>query len=369
MRRFWPWLLLLLVPVGCDNSRNLSVPGAGSTLASADGQNGPVRVYFTRPGAPAEQQQVIVKALVGYIQQAKQTIDVAAFELDNQVITAALLEATKRGVKVRLVTETGYVEESGTKALQAAGVPVVDDRRDGALMHNKFMVFDNQSVWTGSMNFTENCAYRNNNHGIFLDDPRIAANYATKFAWMFDQRRFGGVPYRTAKIPNPQVTLSDGTVIENYFSTHDHIADHVIEKLGDARSSIHFLAFSFTHDGIGRAMLSRAAAGVPIRGVFEKSQTMSGYSEYARFRSAGSQVQVYLDANSRNMHHKVIIVDGATTVAGSFNFSEGADKSNDENVVIIANREVANLFEQEFQRLYEDARKAEANRPVAASRR
>jgi phosphatidylserine/phosphatidylglycerophosphate/cardiolipin synthase-like enzyme len=366
MLRRWPWLLLLLALVGCDNSHHLSVP-ATSSLPSSDGQTGPIRVYFTRPGAPAREQQVIVNALVGYIQQAKETIDVAAFELDNQVITNALLEAVKRGVRVRLVTETGYLEESGTKALKTAGVPVVDDRRDGALMHNKFMVFDNRTVWTGSMNFTENCAYRNNNHGIFLDDSRIAANYATKFSWMFEQRKFGGVPYRTAKIPNPVVTLDDGTVVENYFSTHDHIADHVIEKIQAARSSIHFLAFSFTHTGMGRAMLSRAASGVPVQGVFEKSQALSGYSEYARFRAAGSQVQVYLDANPRNMHHKVIIVDGATTVAGSFNFSDGADKSNDENVVIIANRDIAHRFDEEFQRIYGDAKKAEAGQPMAVS--
>jgi phosphatidylserine/phosphatidylglycerophosphate/cardiolipin synthase-like enzyme len=52
------------------------------------------------------------------------------------------------------------------------------------------------------------------------------------------------------------------------------------------------------------------------------------------------------------MHHNVIIVDGETTVAGSFNFSDGADKQNDENVVIIKNRDVASRFEEEFQRVY-----------------
>jgi phosphatidylserine/phosphatidylglycerophosphate/cardiolipin synthase-like enzyme len=260
------------------------------------------------------------------------------------------------------------LHESGVQALKAAGVPVVDDQRDGSLMHNKFMVFDSQSVWTGSMNFTENCAYRNNNHGLFIDDARIAANYATKFSWMFEQRKFGGLPAKTAKIPNPVVTLSDGTMIENYFSTHDHCADHVIEKLGQARSSIHFLAFSFTHDNIALAMLNRASAGVPVQGVFEKSQAGSSYSEYNRLRMGGPKVEVYLDANSRNMHHKVIILDGETTVAGSFNFSDGADKSNDENVVIVRSKDVAKRFEEEFQRVYGAAKKAEASGALVGAR-
>jgi phosphatidylserine/phosphatidylglycerophosphate/cardiolipin synthase-like enzyme len=360
-----PWLVVLLAFVGCD-VRNLSIP-KGEIAASSDGQAGPLRVYFTRPGA-AEEQQQIVKALTGYIRQAKDSIDVAAFELDNVAVTDALLDAVKRGVRVRLVTESNYLDEVGTQKLKAAGVPVIDDQRDGALMHHKFMVFDGQSVWTGSMNFTENCAYRNNNHGLLIEDARVAANYATKFAWMFDQRKFGGLPTRESRIPNPLVTLRDGTVVENYFSTHDRIAERVTERLHQARQSIHFLAFSFTHDGIGNAMIGRANAGLPVQGVFEKSQAVSSYSQYARFRSAGPRVQVYLDGNSRNMHHKVIIVDGQTTVAGSFNFSDGADKQNDENVVIIQSESVAKRFEEEFQRVFGDAKKADTAGAAVSTR-
>jgi phosphatidylserine/phosphatidylglycerophosphate/cardiolipin synthase-like enzyme len=58
------------------------------------------------------------------------------------------------------------------------------------------------------------------------------------------------------------------------------------------------------------------------------------------------------------MHHKVIVMDGELTVAGSFNFSDGADKDNDENVVIMLNRTIAQKFEDEFQRVYGEARSA-----------
>lgn len=315
---------------------------------------GPIRIYFTKPGSNPDDND-IAHAVVKYINATKTTLDVAAFELDNKIIVDALVAAAKRGVRVRLVTETSYVNESGVLALSAVGVPVVDDRRDGALMHNKFMVFDNKAVWMGSMNFTENCAYRNNNHGIFFDIPALAVNYSTKFSWMFEKHKFGGLPSRDAHIPYPILNGSDGTVIENYFSTHDHIANHLIEKINQAKLSIHFLAFSFTHEGMGQAMLRRAQAGLPVLGVFEKQQTTGGYSQYDKMKSFGANVHVYLDANPRNMHHKVIILDAETTVAGSFNFSENADKHNDENIVIIKNRDVARQFEEEFQRVYQAA--------------
>src|SRR5262249_31182926 len=152
--------------------------------------------------------------------------------------------------------------------------------------------FDGKAVWTGSMNFTENCAYRNNNNGIYLDDARIAASYATKFSWMFEQHKFGGLPSRTAAIPYHQVTLADGTPVEVYFSTHDHIAARLTEKLREARKSFHFLAFSFTHDGMGKAMREAAAAGVEVKGVFEKSQAASGYSEFSKMKDVGG-IDVY----------------------------------------------------------------------------
>lgn len=324
--------------------------------AAADADTGAISVYFTRPEQPPEQPGDIAHAVVGYIDGTQQTLDVAGFEVDNRIITDALVRAVQRGVRVRLVTETDYIGDSGVKALKAVGVPVVDDKRESALMHNKFMVFDRKAVWTGSMNFTENCAYHNNNNGLYIPDAKLAENYNTKFSWFFDQHKFGGAPSKNDHIPNPLLTLADGTRVENYFSTHDHVANHVIDAVKLARKSIHFLAFSFTHQGIEQAMLDKVAAGVEVSGVFEKTQTAAGHSAYFRMKDA--RLPVYLDGNPRNMHHKVIVIDGEIVVVGSFNFSDSADKSNDENLLIIYNKAVAVKFEEEFRKVLDIAKKA-----------
>jgi phosphatidylserine/phosphatidylglycerophosphate/cardiolipin synthase-like enzyme len=326
------------------------------TEPTSDADTGAIKVYFTRPEQPPEQPGDIAHAVVGYVDATEHTLDVAAFELDNKIITDAIVRAVKRGVRVRLVTETDYLGDSGVKAVQAVGVPVVDDKRSSALMHNKFMVFDRKAVWTGSMNFTENCAYHNNNNGLYIPDVKLAENYTTKFGWLFEQHKFGAAPSKADRIPNPLLTLADGTQVENYFSTHDHPATHVIDTLKLAKRSIHFLAFSFTHQGIEQAMLDKVAAGVEVSGVFEKTQTAAGHSAY--FKMKESKLPVYLDGNPRNMHHKVIVIDGEIVVVGSFNFSESADKSNDENLLVIYNRAVAAKFEEEFQKVLDIARKA-----------
>ena len=71
-------------------------------------------------------------------------------------------------------------------------------------------------------------------------------------------------------------------------------------------------------------------------------------------RQAG--LSVYLDANRYSMHHKVIIVDGETVVTGPFNFSASAERTNDENLLVIHDAGLAGQYQEEFERLYTLAR-------------
>jgi phosphatidylserine/phosphatidylglycerophosphate/cardiolipin synthase-like enzyme len=352
MRR--PWLLLVAVGAfllpACRYLPKWANDAAGDLVRVDD----PVQVYFTtphdplRPGNPADK-------LAEAIDRTTRSIDVAAFELDNVVITSALARAVDRGVTVRIVTDTDYKSERGIELLASAGVPVVDDKRS-ALMHNKFLVLDGKAVWTGSMNFTENCAYKNNNHGILITSKPLAKSYATKFAWLFEDRKFGGKPRPDDAIPHPTVELADGTPVEVWFSTHDKPAKHVHEEIGKAQRSIHFLAFSFTDTTLGELLIEAANRGVEVKGVFETSQAGSQHSEFESLRAAG--IPVFKDANPRNMHHKLIVIDGETVLGGSFNFSKSANDSNDENLVVIRSPAIAKRCEAEFRTVYDEAKAA-----------
>jgi phosphatidylserine/phosphatidylglycerophosphate/cardiolipin synthase-like enzyme len=57
------------------------------------------------------------------------------------------------------------------------------------------------------------------------------------------------------------------------------------------------------------------------------------------------------------MHHKVFIVDGKTVIFGSFNFSKSANEVNDENLLIVDDLTLAAQFQDEFARVYEQAKK------------
>src|SRR5215208_469914 len=68
---------------------------APAETPAADGAA--LRVYFTRPDQPPRAGD-IAHVLAGYVDQARETLDVCAFELDNRVITDALVRAARRGV-------------------------------------------------------------------------------------------------------------------------------------------------------------------------------------------------------------------------------------------------------------------------------
>ncbi len=85
-----------------------------------------------------------------------------------------MIEAHHRGVEIIWITDNIYgleedlIEDIGFfSGLQEAGIFVITDFST-ALMHNKFAVFDDDLVWTGSTNFTNNGFNRNNNNVLWI---------------------------------------------------------------------------------------------------------------------------------------------------------------------------------------------------------
>lgn len=289
-------------------------------------------VYDGSPQTAKQDPTNIDKMLAQKINTAKLTIKAALHELDSEIIANALVKAQQKGIKIRIVTETDYMQEDSILELQQAGIPVKSDGGRGGLMHNKFLIFDQEAVWTGSLNTTDNGAYKNNNNAIYISSKDLAENFTTEFNEMFDHNKFGAKSPKT--IPHPTVTI-DSTEILTLFSPENDIDNAIIAQINQAQKSVYFMAFSFTHDGIGNAMIEKHKSGVDVKGVFEKRGSETTYSEYTRMRDTG--ISVKQDTNKWILHHKVIIIDQNTVITGSFNFSQNAAKTNEENVLIIKN--------------------------------
>jgi len=339
---------------GSGTTTPTSVVSTGATSAPGASSDW-WEVYFTDPlhvNNPANWQSSIEGRLIDKINAAQTSIHIASFEFDLTPVAEALVAAKKRGVDVRWVTD----DESGLAVdedpghgqfamLQEAGIEVRSDDR-AALMHNKFWIFDGKIAWTGSTNITVSGVFQQNNNTIVIHSPEVAAIYEREFAELWD----GKYGPKSPSTVDQQSLAVNGTPIQIYFSPEDHVLDHMIPVVSSATKSIHFMAFSFTDYPLAKAMLDRASAGVDVSGVFEKVGSETDSSELHTFFCA--KVPARQDGNPKFLHDKVIIVDNRLVISGSFNFSTNATESNDENVMIIDNPQIANLYTQEFQRVW-----------------
>ncbi len=346
-QKLFSLLLVIQLISGCLGYSE--TPPSNTSPVSTQAEVSWYSLYFTDPLSPGSQtlRGGADRPLAEAIREARLSVDVAVMQLNLWSIRDALIAAHRRGVAVRVVTESEYLDEREIQEVLAAGIPVLGDRREG-LMHNKFVVIDRYEVWTGSMNFTINDAYHNNNHLVRLRSTQLAADYTAEFEEMFVEDRFG--PGSPALTPFPKFTL-EGVQVEVFFSPEDHTLSRLLELVREARHSILILAYSFTSDELTSAILSRARAGVQVRGVFEFSQYQSNIGgDFDRLLSAG--LDVHLDGNAQNMHHKVLILDERIVVLGSYNFSKNAEERNDENTLILHSAEIARAFMEEFERIY-----------------
>jgi len=136
----------------------------------------------------------------------------------------------------------------------------------------------------------------------------------------------------------------NGNKIENYFCPEDLCEDKVYNILEKANESIYFMTYSFTSDRLGNLILNK---NITKKGVFDRSQAGSKYSEYWRLQNFS-----VLDANKGLMHHKVFIIDEKIVVTGSYNPTMNGNENNDENILIIHDEKIAEKYLDEFERVY-----------------
>jgi phosphatidylserine/phosphatidylglycerophosphate/cardiolipin synthase-like enzyme len=127
-------------------------------------------------------------ALISHITQAKQEIVVSMFLFapgDHEhnratQVKEALIDATKRGVQVRLFLEVSDGEDFSTEAnrgvakdLRRQGIAVQFDS-PARTTHTKLVIIDQRYVLLGSHNFTHSALRHNNEASVLIESPKLA---------------------------------------------------------------------------------------------------------------------------------------------------------------------------------------------------
>ncbi|MBL7857392.1 MAG: DUF1669 domain-containing protein [Cyclobacteriaceae bacterium] len=133
------------------------------------------KVYFS-PGDACRH------AIIRQMNAAIHQLSICVFTISDDAISKAILDTHQRGVGVRIITDNDKSLDIGSdiEHLAGQGIPVKIDNTSNH-MHHKFMVVDDQSVITGSYNWTSSAARFNHENIVLMQEQRVVTNFQDEF--------------------------------------------------------------------------------------------------------------------------------------------------------------------------------------------
>lgn len=315
---------------------------------------GELRETFVQEGA---QPAVAVAAeVVGFLEAARSSLDVAIYDFKASEGAAAriahALEAARgRGVHVRVAYNTEHCEHAAEARPMACDPALIDGLdvptrgvgEQGALMHHKYVVRDGESVWTGSMNWTDDAFSREENVFLTIDSPVVAAAYASNFERLWSRQHIGrGGSGEEAK-------LDHGVRVRPYFSPHPPFLGHLAAgRIVEANRRIRILSPVVTSGAVlGTLCEHIVRRKLDVGGAYDRTQMeevqrqwagvphnrwkIEAWKVIAPFLSGKVSTPYAPDAVHDYMHAKVVVVDDEV-LTGSYNLSKHGE-INAENVL------------------------------------
>ncbi|MFZ7116132.1 MAG: phospholipase D-like domain-containing protein [Bacteroidota bacterium] len=311
--------------------------------------------------------------LIAYILRAKYTIDIAVFSYDQygqmSNIANAVNQAKANGRQIRWIY-CGGVGNSGLSLLNSS-IPTLASPTSAlyAIMHHKFVIFDANSpdpedaiVFTGSANWNPDQINEDENNLVIVNDQPVALTYLEEFNEMWGSTgmapdtsvsRFG--PFKTN---NTQHFFQvDGKTVEVYFSPSDNTNSHLINVINSADNDLNFGVYTFTRPDIADTIVHKINQGVITKGIMD--QYSIGFNAHTILTPVmGNDLKVFTHPDSI-FHSKYMIVDACdpnsdpVVEVGTHNWTTAAETKNDENVLIIHDDTIANIFLQAFKASFE----------------
>jgi phosphatidylserine/phosphatidylglycerophosphate/cardiolipin synthase-like enzyme len=142
--------------------------------------------------------------------------------------------------------------------------------------------------------------------------------------------------------------LKEAPPVQVYFSPNGGVTQAIINEISNAKTEILVQAYSFTSTPIAKALVDAHKRGVKVEAILDKSQRKETYTEATFLANMG--VPTYIDDKHAIAHNKVMIIDKAVVISGSFNFTKAAEEKNAENLLIIKSNELAARYLENWQK-------------------
>ncbi len=300
----------------------------------------------------------VAVAVADFLYGARRTLDLAQYDFDLGADTArivgdALRRAAARGVRIRLAYNVDHAKPIpvppppspdetliASLPVDATAVPGVPD-----LMHHKYVVRDGDTVWTGSLNWSDDAWSRQENVVAIVRSAEIAADYARDFAQLVaavDVAGSGAVEPVWHENVRVWFTPAHGA----------DLSHRIAQAIGLARRRVRVCSPVLT---TGPVLGALAATRVDVAGCVDQTQVRGVVEQWREdgrrrwklpllervaARSFSAKRSTPFGSGVRDFMHAKVTVADDTAFVGSFNLSRSGER-NAENVLEIADAELA----------------------------
>ncbi len=274
--------------------------------------------------------------------------------------------------------------------LQEARVPLIDDTSDGSrgsgLMHHKFVIIDGITTIVSTANFTMSCIHGdlddsatrgNANSMVVAKSKGLADIFNQEFSQLWGNGQYGNFG-KNKTYRGPQTVTVEGSKITVQFSPTSerfnwaHTVNGLIgSHLVKASHSIKAALFVFSDQKLANSMLKAQERGAEIGVLIDPGFAMRYYSELLDllglqlidevkcvyepdnnpWKTPITEGGMVILPKGDMLHHKFAVVDEKKVIIGSQNWSDSANYSNDETLIVVENKSISESYSQEYKRL------------------
>jgi len=145
-----------------------------------------VNVYFIPKDA-----QLFYQDLTRSLDAAKEKVTIASYWITSQPIIDELIALKRRNIDVQVIYDSSTPKDKNPIELfiNVGIIPIISHFGDEGKMHNKFIVIDDEDVWTGSANLTASALGHahtsvNDENMVRIKSKEIAEKYKHNFFMM-----------------------------------------------------------------------------------------------------------------------------------------------------------------------------------------
>lgn len=282
-----------------------------------------------------------IAPVLAMIDHASTSVDLVMYELSDEQIENALVNASHRGVAVRVLLSRGYYgEPSAVNAqahdyLQSQGVAVQWTSASFALTHEKTLIIDGNAAMIMTFNLMPQYYATSRDFGVIDRDPADLTDITATF---------------DADWAGKAITTSGGDDL--LWSPGSEGA--TIALINSATSTIEIYNEEMADDNIIDALASAARRGVTVR--VDMTYASDWKSAFVSLTAVGVQIRTYSAKASLYIHAKMILVDGREAFIGSQNFSETSQEENRELGIVMTNPAIIQSLSKTFATDWENAK-------------